>query len=222
VHRVRWCVCTVCCASDCALRASRVYVSHVCVLTGPFSFRGNGYILTSKRGVWLESEKEANELGGHLAWIDDEEELRFLIDSFVVGSTRNAPLWLGLKRDEATGKFTRWMDGGTKFKSEAGGGAGAGAGAVAELKDTPPSLFTGEVPALPSSLHVIALNYKPSARGPVRVGAVSAEESNFGIIKLPAGVLSGKTLAVWMMHTRAGGHTRCSSPASPDCAQSLA
>ncbi len=63
------------------------------------------YGLTTTRLSWLDAEKEAIELGGHLVTVADFQTVDWLKEQF--GSER---LWIGLRRHSAEGLFT-WASG---------------------------------------------------------------------------------------------------------------
>jgi hypothetical protein len=65
-------------------------------------------MLTSTPKKWLACEDEAMKLGGHLASIVDNEELRWAATTFLSASVTS--LYVGTKRDEKTGVFQSWMD----------------------------------------------------------------------------------------------------------------
>ena len=71
---------------------------------------GNGhfYVESNDRAGWLDVEAEAVSFGGHLASITSQEEMDFLIDSFLSGPTR--VFWIGLTDQETEGEF-RWSSG---------------------------------------------------------------------------------------------------------------
>ena len=79
------------------------------------------YALTRRPGLWTEAEAEAVTLGGHLASVNDAEEQRFLIETFLQGPDKLRPFWIGLSDAASEGRFawssgeplrfTRWENG---------------------------------------------------------------------------------------------------------------
>ena len=74
-------------------------------LGSPVTYAGHTYQLLS-RSNWTDAELKAQEFGGHLVTIDDENENEFVRATF--GSGKN--LWLGLNDIMTEGQFV-WADG---------------------------------------------------------------------------------------------------------------
>jgi|SaaInl7_135m_RNA_FD_contig_31_1072632_length_2494_multi_11_in_0_out_0_1 hypothetical protein len=68
-------------------------------------FQGRWYGLTARPLNWMDAEKGANELGGHLVTIANFRTMDWLKDHF-----GNQQLWIGLRRHSAEGLFT-WSSG---------------------------------------------------------------------------------------------------------------
>lgn len=71
-----------------------------------FEFNGSYYKVTSGAQSWLESEAEAEALGGHLVAINTAEEQQWLSDTFGV----NELFWIGLTDSETEGVW-QWTSG---------------------------------------------------------------------------------------------------------------
>lgn len=79
------------------------------------------YALTRRPRSWTEAEAEAVSLGGHLASVNDAQEQQFLIQTFLQGTEKLRPFWIGLSDVAKEGQFawttsepvafTRWENG---------------------------------------------------------------------------------------------------------------
>lgn len=73
---------------------------------------GNGhyYALTEHSASWQEAEIEAQQIGAHLVEIRGAKEQEFLEHAFLHGEIMLRPLWIGLRRTQASAPF-EWSDG---------------------------------------------------------------------------------------------------------------
>src|SRR6266496_2953016 len=81
------------------------------ILAGPITNTGNGhsyYLLTQSH--WIEAERKAKSLGGHLATIDDAAEQLWVYSTFSAYDGVYRALWIGLNDRDVEGSF-RWTSG---------------------------------------------------------------------------------------------------------------
>ncbi|MFQ6538082.1 MULTISPECIES: lectin-like protein [Aphanothece] len=87
-----------------------------------FTRRRSAYVLLEGPLSWKRARRQARNLGGELATVNNRKENRFLARKFSPLAADDCGLWIGLKRNNRTGNFS-WSSGSrSKYRNWVQGG----------------------------------------------------------------------------------------------------